>query len=72
MDVVFEIIVIDAMKPTGQCILENFKTLIICFNSVNNIIKKRSRRELRAKSWVLGPIVDYRIFLIAFHYFKNS
>ena len=61
----------DTMKPTGQCILEEFRTLIICFSSVNSIIK-RSLWELRAKGWVLRLIVDHRIFLIVFHYFKNS
>ena len=59
------------MKPTGQCILEEFRTLIICFSSVNSIIK-RSLWELRAKGWVLRLIVDHQIFLIVFHYFKNS
>ena len=29
------------MKPAGQCSLEDFRTLIICFNSVNSIMKKR-------------------------------
>ena len=28
MDVVFEVIVIDTMKPTGHCSLEDFRTLI--------------------------------------------
>ena len=41
MDVVFKVIVIDTMKPTGQCSLKDFRTLIICFSSVNCIIKKR-------------------------------
>ena len=27
MDVFFEVIVIDTTKPTGQCILEDFRTL---------------------------------------------
>ena len=43
-DVIFEVIVIDTMKPTGQCSLEDFRTLIICFNSVNSIIKMRPAR----------------------------
>ena len=41
MDVVFEVIVIDIAKPTGQCILEELTTLIICFGSVNSIVKNR-------------------------------
>ena len=44
MDVIFEVIVIDTMKITGQCSLEDFRTLIICFNSVNSIMKKRPAR----------------------------
>ena len=69
MDDVLKVIVIDTMKPTGQCSLEDFRTLIICFSSVNSIIRKR---PARIKGWVLGPIVDHQIFVIAFHYFKNS
>ena len=44
MDVVSEVIVVDTMKPTEQCILEDFRTLTICFSSVNSIIKKRQAR----------------------------
>ena len=40
-NVIFEVIVIDTMKPTGQCSLEDFGTLIIYFNNVNSIMKKR-------------------------------
>ena len=43
-DVIFEVIVIDTMKPTGQCILEDFRTLIISFDSVNSIMKNRPAR----------------------------
>ena len=32
------------MKPTGQCSLEDFRVLIICFNSVNSITKKTLAR----------------------------
>ena len=45
MDVVFEVIVIDTMKPTGHCSLEDFRTLIICFSSVNSIIKKSAKNQ---------------------------
>ena len=41
MDVVFGVLVIGTMKPTGQYSLKDFRTLIICFSSVNSIIKKR-------------------------------
>ena len=43
-DVIFEVIVIDTFKPTGQCSLENFRTLIISFISVNSIMKRRPSR----------------------------
>ena len=52
-----------------KLIVEDFRTLIICFHNVNGIIK---RRLARLKAWVLGLIVDHWMFLIAFHYFKNS
>ena len=32
------------MKATGQCSLEDFMVLIICFNSVNSITEKRPAR----------------------------
>ena len=44
MDDVLKVIVIDTMKPTGQCSLEDFMVLIICFNSVNSITKKSQAR----------------------------
>ena len=52
-----------------KLIVEDFRTLIICFHNVNGIIK---RRLARLKAWILGLIVDHWMFLIAFHYFKNS
>ena len=52
-----------------KLIVEDFRTLIIYFHNVNGIIK---RRLARLKAWVLGLIVDHWMFLIAFHYFKNS
>ena len=44
MDVIFKVVVIDTMRPTGQCSLEDFRVLIICFNSINSITKKRTVR----------------------------
>ena len=54
-DVISEVILNDTMKPIGQCSLEDFKTLIICFNSVNSIIK---RRPARIKGQGLGAGAD--------------
>ena len=72
-DVIFEVSVIDTMKPTGQCSLEDFRTLIICFNSVNSIMKKRPERiKGQGRSAGAAPIVDQPVFRIAFHYFKIS
>ena len=73
--VIFEVIVIDTMKPTGQCSLEDFRTLIICFNSVNSIMKKK---PARIKRQGLSAGVDSRPpkipsgLSLAFHYFKIS
>ena len=47
-DVIFEVFVIDIIKPTEQCCLEIFRTLMISFISVNTIMKKMPV-ELRAK-----------------------
>ena len=55
-DVVFKVILIDIVKPTGHCSLEDFRTLIICFSSVNSIIKKVPR----IKGQGLGAGADSR------------
>ena len=39
--VIFEITVIDTIKPTGQRSLPDFRALIIVFISVNSFKKKR-------------------------------
>ena len=43
-DAIFEVIVIETIKSTRQWSLEDFRTLIFCFISVNSIIKKRPTR----------------------------
>ena len=48
--VIFEITVIDTIKPTGQRSLPDFRALIIFFVSVNSFKKKKAFRELRAES----------------------
>ena len=53
-DVIFEVIVINSTKPTGQSSLEDFRTLIICFNSVNSIMKKRPAK-IKGQGLSAGP-----------------
>ena len=44
-DVIFESIIIDTNKPTGQCNQEDLRTFIICFIDINSILKKRPARK---------------------------
>ena len=66
--IIFEVIVIDTIKLTGQCRLEDFMTLTIFFKSVNSIIKKRPARiDVEGLSDGANRIVDHWIFIASFH-----
>ena len=60
-DVIFEVIVIDTINPTGQCSIENFRTSIISVISVDSIMK-RGRRELRLSAGAENRSLNISLF----------
>ena len=44
-DVIFEVIIIDGIKPIGQCSLKDLKTLTICFLDINSMKKRTARKK---------------------------